>query len=234
MTPLYTEKSWFALKIFFGKGKPIKDYFVTNNIEHVYDVKKEFWDKTKKKRFVKDVPVMPSLILFRTTRVEAEHIERLFLNKVMLYRGKNSEDRREPSKIPEREVQIFKIVVNSGIEGLDFYDDYNPKFVQGDKFRVIDGPLKGAEGYVVRIKKDHRLYVSIQGLCAVTTGYIPKAFLQKIEWKQKSEIRVPNKNIRFIRVIRFKKNLVFKMMSVQNNEWFKMMSGSFVVSGFMW
>ena len=31
----------------------------------------------------------------------------------------------------------------------------------------------------------------------------------------------------------FKKNLVFKMMSVQDDEWFKMMSGSFVVSGFM-
>ena len=46
------------------------------------------------------------------------------------------------------------------------------------------------------------------------------------------EIRVL-KNIRVIRVIRVKKNLVFKMMSVQNNEWFKMMSGSFVVSGFM-
>ena len=29
------------------------------------------------------------------------------------------------------------------------------------------------------------------------------------------------------------KNLVFKMMSVQDDEWFKMMSGSFVVSGFM-
>ena len=47
------------------------------------------------------------------------------------------------------------------------------------------------------------------------------------------------KIIRVIRVIRvqkklvFKKNLVFKMMSVQNDEWFKMMSGSFVVSGFM-
>ena len=31
----------------------------------------------------------------------------------------------------------------------------------------------------------------------------------------------------------FKKNLVFKMMSVEDDEWFKMMSGSFVVSGFM-
>ena len=39
------------------------------------------------------------------------------------------------------------------------------------------------------------------------------------------EIRVL-KNIRVIRVIRVKKNLVFKMMSVQNDEWFKMMSGS--------
>ena len=47
-----------------------------------------------------------------------------------------------------------------------------------------------------------------------------------------SEIRV-HKNIRVIRKIRVQKNLVFKMMSVQDDEWFKMMSGSFVVSGFM-
>ena len=175
------EKSWYAFKIFFGKGKPIKAYFVTNEIEHIYDVKQEYWDKNKKKRLVKEVPIMPSLILFRSTRIEAEEIERRFLNKVMLYRGKNSENLKEPSKISEREVKIFNIVATSGVEGLDFYDEYNPKFTKGDKFRVIEGPLKGAAGYVVRIKKDHKLYVSIKGLCAVTTGYIPKAFLQKIE-----------------------------------------------------
>ena len=175
------EKSWYAFKIFFGKGKPIKAYFVTNEIEHIYDVKQEYWDKNKKKSLVKEVPIMPSLILFRTTRTEAEEIERKFLNKVMLYRGKNSENLKEPSKISEREVKIFNIVATSGVEGLDFYDEYNPKFTKGDKFRVIEGPLKGAEGYVVRIKKDHKLYVSIKGLCAVTTGYIPKAYLQKIE-----------------------------------------------------
>lgn len=72
----------------FGKGKPIKAYFVTNEIEHIYDVKQEYWDKNKKKRLVKEVPIMPSLILFRSTRIEAEEIERRFLNKVMLYRGK--------------------------------------------------------------------------------------------------------------------------------------------------
>ena len=86
-------------RYFFGKGKPIKAYFVTNEIEHIYDVKQEYWDTNKKKRLVKEVPIMPSLILFRTTRTEAEEMERKFLNKVMLYRGKNSENLKEPSKI---------------------------------------------------------------------------------------------------------------------------------------
>ena len=54
------------------------------------------------------------------------------------------------------------------------------KFTKGDKVRVIDGVFKGAEGHIVRIKKNHRLCVCITGLCAVATGYIPKAFLEKI------------------------------------------------------
>ena len=180
MTQLDNEKSWFAFKIFFGKGKLIKAYFISQDIKYIYDVKKTHWDKDKKKNFIEEVPIIPSLILFYSTRAEAEATERKFLNKIMLYREKNSENIKEPSKISEREVKIFNIVATSGIEGLDFYDEYNPKFTKGDKFRVIAGPLKGAEGYVVRIKKDHKLYVSIKGLCAVTTGYIPKAFLQKI------------------------------------------------------
>lgn len=53
------EKSWYAFKIFFGKGKPVKAYFVANEIEHIYDVKQEYWDKNKKKKLVKEVPIMP-------------------------------------------------------------------------------------------------------------------------------------------------------------------------------
>ena len=36
------EESWYAFKIFFGKGKPIKAYFVAKGIEHIYDVKQEY------------------------------------------------------------------------------------------------------------------------------------------------------------------------------------------------
>jgi len=46
--------------------------------------------------------------------------------------------------------------------------------------RVIDGKFKGAEGYICRIKKNSRLVVAIQGVCAVATSYIPQSFIQKI------------------------------------------------------
>ena len=45
---------------------------------------------------------------------------------------------------------------------------------------VIDGKFKGAEGYICRIKKNSRLVVAIQGVCAVATSYIPQSFIQKI------------------------------------------------------
>ena len=72
--------------------------------------------------------------------------------------------------------------------------------------------------------------VVVIGLVWLLTCYVLNDKSKKISvshakhW-QIREIRVL-KNIRVIRVIRVKKNLVFKMMSVQNDEWFKMISGS--------
>jgi len=51
----------------------------------------------------------------------------------------------------------------------------------GEKVRVINGHFKGLEGYIKRIKKDRRLIVTIEGVVAVATEYIPRDFLEKIE-----------------------------------------------------
>ena len=73
------------------------------------------------------------------------------------------------------------MMVSSGDQkGLEYFETENPKFYQGDHVRVIDGVFKGAEGYICRIKKNHRLIVTIHGICAVATSYIPQAFLERI------------------------------------------------------
>ena len=70
----------------------------------------------------------------------------------------------------------------SGAEGLEFFADEDmTRYKQGDRVRVLEGPLKGAEGYIRRIRKDRRLLVAIEGFIAVATSFIPPQFLAKAE-----------------------------------------------------
>lgn len=50
--------------------------------------------------------------------------------------------------------------------------------------RVTEGPFKGAEGYIKRIKGNRRLIVSIEGVVAVATTYIPGVFSGEDRLKQ--------------------------------------------------
>ena len=84
------------------------------------------------------------------------------------------------SSIPDREMNIFMLVTSSGEKGMEYLGADSTKFCRGERVRVIDGKFKGAEGYICRIKKNSRLVVAIQGVCAVATSYIPQSFIQKI------------------------------------------------------
>ena len=59
--------------------------------------------------------------------------------------------------------------------------DDRPEYHMGDRVVVTQGPFKGAEGHIKRIKKDRRLVVTIPGVVAVATAYIPPDFLKKID-----------------------------------------------------
>ena len=83
--------------------------------------------------------------------------------------------------IPDKQMAMFRMVCSSGADGLEFFaDDDLTRYKAGDKVRVLEGPLKGAEGYIKRIRKDRRLLVSIEGFIAVATSFIPPQFLEKV------------------------------------------------------
>jgi ribosomal protein L24 len=78
-------------------------------------------------------------------------------------------------------MESFRLLTQKGSEGLAFYSDGElVHYRSGDKVRVTEGPLKGAEGYIKRIKKDKRLLVCIEGVIAVATSYIPAKMLEPI------------------------------------------------------
>lgn len=97
----------------------------------------------------------------------------------MVY-SRREERRQIPVAIPDREMDIFMLVTSGGKLGVEYLGDDSPGYHLGDRVRVTDGPFTGSEGHIARIRGNHRLVVSIKGLCAVATSYIPMAFLKKL------------------------------------------------------
>lgn len=168
---------WYALKVFYNRVFPLEArlreqaihcYVPTRSIEQVrggikYRVRR---------------PAISSLLFMQSTPEQAEAIRTELRGRAMLYTDPES---REPIAIPEREMQIFMLVTSREESGLEYFSEQPASWHEGERVRVTEGIFKGAEGRIKRIRGDHRLVVSIEGVVAVATTYIPGAFLEKIE-----------------------------------------------------
>lgn len=175
----YNIEHWFALKVFYNKVFEIEDILRKDKIETYIPCEEILVEHNGMKKKVRR-PIIHSLMFFRSTIRHALEVQLQFTNKVILYtRPKGL--KRLPIAIPEREMNIFMLVTSAGERGMEYFGEDNPKFRQGERVRVIDGKFKGAEGFICRIRKNSRLVVTVQGVCAVATSYIPQAFLQRID-----------------------------------------------------
>ena len=176
-TPL-SSKNWYAFKVFFNKVFEIAELLEKSHIESYFPTETVVVVKNgKKKKELK--PVISSLLFIKCTQQEVIEQQRLLTDRVILYTH-FTEAGKVPAQIPNDEMERFKLVASSGQEGLEFYGNDCEEFHRGEHVRVIDGPFKGAEGYIRRVRHDHRLFVTVKGVCAVATSYIPRCHLQKI------------------------------------------------------
>jgi transcription antitermination factor NusG len=197
-----TELNWYALKVFYNKVFDIEESLEGALFETYIPVKKvelkgeDFFrarrslalngpDGANRKyiqegpRILRRIPVVASLMFVKAGADDILRIKEQIEGKGFVYL---SADRKKPAVIPQKQMAMFRLVASSGDEGLEFFSEAPMvNFSQGDKVRVKEGPLKGAEGYIKRIKKDRRLLVAIQGIIAVATSFIPPALLEKVE-----------------------------------------------------
>lgn len=153
--------NWYAVKVFFNRLAPVLQDMQTAGIE--------CFDSSG---------VVPSLLFLRC---EGEWLERYAYDhwqQLMPYRSMAT---KKPLPIPDREMSVFRFVVTAGKQGLELLGDDRPEYHLGDRVMVTDGPFKGAEGHIYRIRRDRRLVVAITGVVAVATTYIHPSLLRKIE-----------------------------------------------------
>lgn len=203
------DKKWYAIKVFFNKVFQMEDILSDMELETYLPVQKDKlkgpeYLKVSKRLSLVDVnhrkdsryiqegaiiyerkPLVASLIFLRADddeilSVDARLKDEMILGRLLGFIYKTA-DFKKWATIPDKQMESFRLLTENGGDGLTFYTANLVKLAQGDKVRVIDGPLKGAEGYIKRIKKDRRLLVCVEGVIAVASSYIPDRMLEKIE-----------------------------------------------------
>ena len=150
---------WYAIKVYYNRMTQLREQLTVDGI-----------------RFF--IPSMVSSLLFvQASKDYLIQFEEGYRGRLWMYRDLLT---GKPSAIPEREMEVFIFVCTAGQQGLSYLGEDKPEYHKGDRVRVTDGVFKGAEGYIKRIKKDRRLVVSIRGVVAVATSYIPPQFLEII------------------------------------------------------
>ena len=199
------ELHWYAMKVFYNKVFDMEDLLEAYGIESFIAVHKEEQkgkahslaarklagerDRIGRRKFIqqgpmifKRNPIIASLMFIRADEDQLAFVSsRLFDPVAQKSHGfiyKNA-DREGYSVIPDIQMESFRLAISAWNNGWEIVDA-NLALDPGDKVRVIDGPMKGAEGYIKRIGKDKRLLVCIEGVIAVATSYIPRQFLEKV------------------------------------------------------
>ena len=151
---------WYAVKVYYNRMTPLREQLAVDGVNFF-------------------IPSMITSLLFVQTNVGfVRQFEDSHHGKLRVYRDLLT---GEYAAIPDREMEVFVFVCTAGQQGLCYLGDDKPEYHKGDRVRVTDGQFKGAEGYIKRIKKDRRLVVSIRGVAAVATTFIPPQFLETIK-----------------------------------------------------
>lgn len=153
------EQHWYAIKVFWKRTARMCEVLDGLGIEY-YAQK-----------------LLPSYMFIHTNYKTALSLRASQFGYIYMYTKPGT---TEPVAVPDKEIEIFRIVCSAADTGLDYLGDDPQKYAVGDRVRVIDGPFKGAEGYIRRIRKDRRLVVIISGVAAVAASFIPPDLLEKV------------------------------------------------------
>lgn len=163
------DRHWYALRVFLNKVFDMNEDLKVLDVETFVPVR----IGAREKR----LPLIPSVMFFHADQESVMKLKEAIRGRASIYSHLQGTE-YVPTQIRDAEMEIFRLVTAQ--PGLVPIDLGSVRFKQGEKVRVTDGPFKGAEGWIKRVKGDKRLIVSIEGVCAVATTYIPQCFLRKI------------------------------------------------------
>lgn len=175
--------SWYALRVSYSRELKVRDRLNELGVKTFVPM---MWRRCPVKPGMTTgnpsrrlVPAVGNLCFAYSTRAELEDFIRGYgeTSPVHFYWDRTA---NKPLTVPEKAMNDFIAVSSTLDEDLIYITEITSKLREGQTVKVKEGPFKGIEGKVVRIRKSRRILVELPGMLAVATTYIQPEYLEII------------------------------------------------------
>ena len=170
------DKKWHAIRVTYSRELKFQASLQEAGFEAFVPMCRKKIERNGKQQTVV-VPAVANLCFVRATYVELREFMDFFgeANPARFIWDKST---RKPIVVPDKAMADFILISRSMFDDVLILQEISSKLREGQKVRIKEGPFKGVEGTVVRIKKSRRVMVELPGMFAITTNYVP---LQDLE-----------------------------------------------------
>ena len=171
-------KHWYALRVSYGRTLKFHAQLKELGVESYVPMCRKKVQKNGKETTV-IVPAITNLCFARTTK---SYLEELFRGMGETRYAYFMWDRstQDPIIVSDKAMTDFIRVSTLMSDDALYLKDITSKLQEGQRVRVLEGPFKGVEGTILRIKRSRRIVVELPGLLAVATDFVDPRLLEVI------------------------------------------------------
>ena len=180
---------WYALRTTYGREKKAYDYMTAKGITAFYPTT-DTVKLIKGKRKVVTESRLPNIFFAYGTEEQLkffvyDNVNLPFLRFYYHHTHIGSRIEKTPLVVPDYQMESLKIACASEENDIIIVSGEIQKFEKGQLVRVVKGEFEGFMGIVARHKGQQRVGIVVDNLLTVLTAYVPSAYCEVVEDKQK-------------------------------------------------
>lgn len=171
-------KHWFVMRSSYSREMKAKDLLDKDGFECYVPTRQERIERNGKIE-QRTVAVVHNLLFVHSTREALDPWKRIHEEEAAL-RYTIDKSTGKPMIVDNKSMQDFMRVIAQADDSLLFLDNPDIILTKGQKVEIILGPLKGVQGYILRIRRDRRVVVSLHGIVSVALAAMPMSHFKAI------------------------------------------------------
>lgn len=179
------DTQWFVLRIRYNNDEKAYRALTASAIETFFAQQPVVYEQNGKKIKV-ERPLCPGILFAHSTE---EELQDFMLSRVpqsenvRFYRDKtkpkDDSGKNPPMTVSDKTMSSFIALCKADNENIHKFSKEELSNLQiGSWARVTGGYFKGVEGRIVKVNRRKCILVDVNGICYISTSYIPKPFLE--------------------------------------------------------